>query len=62
MYDILDRKSHINYVSEKLSRDIDILNKVKFKLNMKYLVLVIKISILILFIAVIFGVIHFFQI
>ena len=36
----LDWKSQINYVSTKLSRAIDILNKVKFKLNMKSVVLV----------------------
>ena len=34
----LDWKSQINYISMTLSRAI--LNKVKFKLNMKYLVLV----------------------
>ena len=36
----LDWKSQINYVSTKLSRAIGILNKVKFKLNLKSLVLV----------------------
>ena len=38
--DKLDWKSQINYVSTKLSRAIGILNKVKFKLNFKSLVLV----------------------
>ena len=37
--DKLDCKSQINYVSTKLSKAIGISNKVKFKLNMKYLVL-----------------------
>ena len=38
--DKLDWKSQINYISTKLSRAIGILNKVKFKLNLKSLVLV----------------------
>ena len=40
IYDKLDWKSQINYVSKKLSTVISILNKVKFKLNLKSLVLV----------------------
>ena len=38
--DKLDWKSQINYVSTKLSRAIGIINKVKFKLNLKSLVFV----------------------
>ena len=38
--DKLEWKSQINYVSTTLSRAIGILNKVKFKLNIKYSVLV----------------------
>ena len=53
-------KSQINYLSTQLSRAIIILNKVKFKLSMKSLVLVYNsFFILILHTAVIFGVIHF---
>ena len=61
--DKVDWKSQINYVSTKLSSAIGILNKVKFKLNLKSLVLVYNsFFILTLYAVVIFGVIYLFPI